>query len=245
MSFFLLENERVDDVLLSLKDGVKSGIIQNSDYFCFGIDAVLLAGFAKIKPNAVVLDLCTGSGIIPIILAVKTKAKHIIGVEIQTNMADMARRSVSMNGLDAKIEIINEDIKNYTGKNFNTVICNPPYKEITGGLVSPNERQAIARTEVCCTLSDVINAARDALCPHGSFFMIHRPERITDILCNMRGAGIEPKIIRFVHSATYKSPSLVLIEGIKGANPKAIIQKPLVIYNQDGSYTDEINMMYN
>ena len=229
MNSFLLENDRIDDVMLPLKNREKLCIIQNPNGFCFGIDAVLLADFAKIKPNAAVLDLCTGTGIIPLILAAKTKAGHITGVEIQPDAADMARRSVKMNGLDEKIEIIHGDIKSYTGKNFSVVTCNPPYKEINGGRISPNTSQAIARTEICCTLSDVITAAKNALCPHGSFFMIHRPERITDILCTMRGTGIEPKVIRYVHPSADKPPSLMLIEGIKGANPKTIIQKPLLM----------------
>ena len=241
----LKPNERIDDVQLVLDNGTRLHVIQNPDGFCYGIDAVLLADFANVKSNTNVLDMCTGCGIIPLILSAKTKAEHITGIEIQPDVADMAQRSVKMNGLDEKISIVCGDIKNFNGKSFDTVICNPPYKEVNGGLVSQSRSQAVARTEVCCTLSDVITAAKNALIPNGSFYMIHRPERITDILCGMRMVGIEPKQLRYIHPAADKPPNLVLVRGIKGSNPKISTQKPLFVYDNTGEYTDEIVKIYS
>ena len=216
----LNENERIDDLQRKLPDGRDLKIIQNPDWFCFGIDAVLLSGFAEVKKNDSVMDIGTGTGIIPLLLAAKTEASHIDALEIQTEVAKMAQRSVSMNGLEDKINIINQSLVGYkTDCQYNVVTCNPPYKTADTGLVNPEDKLKISRHEVCCTLSDVVKTASRILKPMGRFYMIHRPERLVDIMFEMRMAKLEPKGIRYVHSDTEKPPVMVLVEGRKCAKP--------------------------
>ena len=242
----LKENERIDDLQRKLPDGRDLKIIQNPDWFCFGIDAVLLSGFADVKKNDTVMDLGTGTGIIPILLAAKTEAKKIDALEIQTEVCEMAQRSVLLNGLEDKINIINQSLVDYkTNCQYNAVTCNPPYKTADTGLVNPEDKLKISRHEVCCTLSDVVKTASRILKPMGRFFMIHRPERLVDIIFEMRMAKLEPKRIRYVHSDADKPPVMVLVEGRKCAKPYIKTEPPLVIYNKDGSYTDEVLKIYN
>jgi tRNA1Val (adenine37-N6)-methyltransferase len=239
----LLENETVDDLQCK---GLK--IIQKKDGYRFGIDAVLLSSFADVRKNDKVIDLGTGSGIIPILISAKTGAKSITGLEIQPDMAEMACRSVRMNDLEEKISIVCGDIKKaaeiFGKSSFNCVISNPPYMNKGGGLVNPAEMRAISRHEILCTLEDVISAANKLLPPAGRFAMIHRPERIADIICLMRKYSIEPKSMRFVHPSPYKKPGMVLIRGAKNGNAQLKVLEPLYIYNSEGNYTDEINRIY-
>ncbi|OQB14699.1 MAG: tRNA1(Val) (adenine(37)-N6)-methyltransferase [Firmicutes bacterium ADurb.Bin193] len=239
------DKERIDDLQVPLKNGKSLCVIQNPDYFCFGVDAVLLADFAKIPKNAVVADMGCGCGVIPLLIAAKTEASHITGIEIQSEVAEMAQRSVALNGLEDKISVINADIKRFEGSGvFDVITCNPPYKEGGGGLKNPNKYLAVARHEVCCTLSDVIKTAARLLKPGGKLNIIHRPERLADIICGMRKNGLEPKRIRFVHPAPYKTATMVLIEGAKGGRPKLFSEPPLYIHDQNGEYSDEINRIY-
>lgn len=240
----ILSDEITDDLQL---DGLL--IIQKKDGFKFGIDAVLLSDFAKDTKSKNTLDLCTGTGIVPLLLSAKTNTKKICGLEIQNEIADMAKRSVILNNLTDRIEIKEGDLKNATslyGKAvFDKITCNPPYMKCGTGLLNESDTKVISRHEVCCTLDDVIKSASELLEPLGRFYMVHRPSRLLDIFSTMTTYRIEPKLIRFVSPSPNKSPNLVLIEGIKGAKPDLKVLPELFVYNSDGSYTDEINKIYN
>ena len=241
----LENNERIDD--LEYKD---LKIIQNKEGFCFGIDSVLLSDFAKnIKKGSNVIDLGTGTGIIATLLCAKTELKSIVGVEIQEEVCDMAKRSIVLNKLEDKFEIINEDINNllkyYKKNSFDVVVTNPPYKKRNTGIKNDKEKKLISRHEITANLEDFIKISRDLLKDKGEFYMVHRPERLVDILTIMRNYKIEPKILRMVYSNVEKEPKLVLIKGIKNAKPFLKVEKNLYIYNLEGSYTDEILKIYN
>ncbi len=238
--------ERVDD--LQTPNGYK--LIQNPDWFCFGVDAVLLSHFAAqtIKPKTKILDLCSGNGIIPVLLAEKTSAAHIDGLEVQTDVAEMAARSVEMNDLQERIKITCGDLRcaleYYPKASFDGVCCNPPYKEDLGGIKNPTDTLAIARHEIMCNLEDVIKNSESLLVPGGKLYIIHRPERLADILCLMRENRIEPKRLRFVHPSAGKTATMVLVEGAKHGKPKLFLDPPLYVHKEDGGYTDEINEIY-
>lgn len=239
----LYENERIDDLQYK---GLR--LIQKKDEFCFGVDAVLLANFADVKKNDAVLDLGTGTGIIPILLAGKTEARSIVGLEIQTAMQEMACRSVKLNNLEQKITIVEGDIKNASRQlglsKFNVVVSNPPYMNSGGGHVNPSNSKAIARHEILCTLEDVVRESSKLLKPGGQLAIVHRPERLADIIWHMRNFGIEPKYIRFVHPSPYKKANLLLIKGTRGGNPQLKMMDPLYVYDENGRYSDEINKIY-
>ncbi|MGN1311078.1 MAG: tRNA1(Val) (adenine(37)-N6)-methyltransferase [Clostridia bacterium] len=245
MNIKLKENERIDDLEFNnLK------IIQNEKEFCFGMDAVLLSDFAKdIKQNSKIIDFGTGTGILPILLSGKTENTEIYGVEIQEKMAEMATRSVKLNRLENRIKIINEDIKNlkniFKKNTFDVVITNPPYKINNTGLKNENEGKLISRHEVKCNLEDIIISAKDMLKDKGVFYMVHRPERIVDICELLRKYKIEPKIIRFVYPKKEKEANLVLIKSVKNARKFLKIEKPLIIYEENGDYKEEIFKIYN
>ncbi len=241
----LFENERIDDLH---RNGYK--IIQNRDGFCFGIDAVLLSGFAKVKKKEKVLDMCTGTGIIPILLEAKTAGEHFCGIEIQEQVADMARRSVVLNNLQDKIDIVTGDIKRcgeyFKASSFDVITCNPPYMVPGRGFICENSPKAISRHEILCNINDVFESAGKMLKYGGRMYLIHRCERLTDIFVAARGNNMEPKALRFIESRQGKSPELVLIELFKGGNPGVNVLPSLVIYKSDGSYTDEVyNIYYN
>ena len=232
----LRENERIDDL------GIKNlKIIQNKEGFCFGIDSVLLSDFAKdIKKDSMVMDLGTGTGIIPILLCGKTKLKKVIGVEIQKEVCEMAKRSIELNNLEDKFQILNENIldleKIYSENTFDVIVTNPPYKKMNTGILNENEKKLISRHEYKANLEDFLKVSKRLLKDKGEFYMVHRPERLVDILFNMRKYKIEPKNIRFVFSNKNKEPKLVLIKGIKNANPFLKIENNLYIYDEDGNY---------
>ena len=239
----LKENERIDDLQLN---GLK--LIQDPEAFCFGVDAVLLSDFADVKRGQKVLDIGTGTGIIPILLAGKTKAGSLVGLEIQGKMAEMAARSVELNGLENRVSIVTGDIKDYrkyfSKASFEVVVSNPPYTNKGCGLVNPYDTKAISRHEIMCSLQDVVRAAADLLSPGGQLAMVHRPERLADIICCMRECGIEPKYLRMVHPKPYKKPTMILIKGNRGGNPELKVMDPLYVYNADGTYSEEINRIY-
>ena len=243
MTINLKEGERLDDLG---RKGYR--IIQNPATFCFGIDAVLLTGFAKIKPGAKVLDMGTGTGIIPILLEAKTEAGHLTGLEIQEESADMARRSVSLNELDTKIDIVNGDIKEAStvfGKGvFDVVTCNPPYMIGAHGLTGENDRKTIARHEVLCTFDDVAREAAAVLKPGGTFYLVHRPFRLVELFQTMSKYRLEPKRMKLVHPFVDKEPNMVLIEAKKGGNSRIAVESPLIVYKEPGVYTDEIYDIY-
>lgn len=239
----LMENERIDDLQ---REGLK--IIQNTEGFCFGMDAVLLSDFCDIKNNSTIVDLGTGTGIIPFLLWDRNKTKKIYGIEIQKQVAEMARRSVKLNNLGNDIEILNIDLKDAfkeLGVNkYDIVTSNPPYMNSGGGIVNPEDKKAISRHEIMCSLEDVIKVASRLLKHNGRFFMVHRPHRIVDILCLLRENKLEPKEIRFVHPKVGNKPNLVLIKSIKAAKPELKFKDPLYVYKEDGTYTDEIYDIY-
>jgi ribosomal protein L11 methyltransferase (prmA) len=241
----LKENERIDD--LEFK-GLK--IIQNEKGFCFGMDSVLLSDFAKnMKNNSTVLDLGTGTGIIPILLCGKTNLKKVVGIEIQQDVANMAKRSSQLNNLQDRFEVVNTniiDLKNiYEKQSFDVIVTNPPYKKENTGITNENEAKLISRHEITANLEDFISISKDLLKDKGEFYMVHRPERLVDILSLMRKYKIEPKILKFVSPNKNKEPNLILIKGIKNANSFLKIEKNLYVYNEDGKYTNEILKIYN
>lgn len=240
----LLENERIDDLY---RNGYK--IIQSSETFSFGIDAVLLSGFAKVKKGEKALDMCTGTGVIPILLEAKTQGKHFDAIELQPRSADMARRSVALNGLEDKITVTQGDIKlcdtYYEQGSFNVVTCNPPYTPAGTGYVNDISPVAIARHEIMCNMEDVFLAANKMLKYGGRLYMVHRFERLCDIFCTGRKHMLEPKFIRFVQTTPAKPPCLVLIEFLKGGRSGLKTGLPLVVYKSDGSYSDEVSDIYN
>ncbi|WP_066713651.1 tRNA1(Val) (adenine(37)-N6)-methyltransferase [Clostridium sp. Marseille-P299] len=239
----LLPDERLDDLH---RNNYK--IIQNPNKFCFGMDAVLLTGFAKIKETDTVLDLGTGTGIIPILLEGRNKGRHLTGLEIQEESADMARRSVKGNSLEEKIDIVTGDIKEaskiFGAASFDVVTSNPPYMNHDHGLVNPNQPKAIARHELLCSLEDVIRESSKVLKQNGRLFMVHRPFRLAEIIEVMKRYKLEPKRLRFVHPYLHKEPNMVLIEGLKGGNPMVTVEAPLIVYKEEHVYTDEIYKIY-
>ena len=240
----LYDNERIDD--LEFK-GLK--IIQNVNGFCFGIDSVLLSDFAKnIKDDSIVLDLGTGTGIIPILLCGKTNLKEIIGVEIQEDVANMANRSSKLNNLEDRFKVLNANILNldkyYEKNTFDVIITNPPYKKKNSGVINNDERKVISRHEITASLEDFIKVVKDLLKDKGEFYMVHRPDRLVDILYLLRKYKIEPKEIRFVFSNKEKPPKLALIKAVKNANEFLKVDNNLYIYD-DGNYTNEILKIYN
>jgi tRNA1(Val) A37 N6-methylase TrmN6 len=242
-SMFLKNDETLDDLQLK---GIC--VIQKKDTFRFGVDAVLLANFAKVKKGARILDLCSGTGIIPFILAGKTDASSIIGIEIQDEMVEMAKRSVLFNKLEDRIEFIQRDLKDLeylkTLPQVEVVTVNPPYKLKNSGIINVDDRNAIARHEIKCTLEDVVIAAKIIMKDNGKIFMIHRPDRLADIIYTMRNYKIEPKLIRMIQPNVKQAPNMVLVEGQNNGGRFLKWEVPIYIYNLDGSYSDEINSIY-
>ena len=235
--------ERVDDLH---RNGYV--IIQDPKRFCFGIDAVILSGFAEVKKGENVMDLCSGTGIIPILLEAKTEGSHFTGLEIQEESVEMAKRSVRLNGLEDKVTIDFGDVKNtealYRASSFDVVTVNPPYMNEGGGLKNGYSPKTIARHEVLCSLEDVVDAAARLLVPQGRLYMVHRPHRLTDIMVTLRNHRLEPKRLRFVHSYADREPVMVLVEAVSNGKPMVKVMPPLIIYKEDGEYTGEIMKIY-
>lgn len=223
--------ERLDDLQLN---GLE--LIQNPDKFCFGIDAVLLSDFARVKPGERLLDLGTGNGIIPVLLSAKTDSGHLTGLEIQDDIAEMARRSIAHNHLEERIDIVTGDIKEaaeiFKPAFFDVITTNPPYMLADHGLRNPDDAKAIARHEVLCSLDDILRESMRLLQDKGRFYMVHRPFRLTEILIKMNYFKIEPKRIQFVHPYIDREPSMVLVEGVRGAKPRVKIEPPIILFSR-------------
>lgn len=243
----LKENERIDDLQYK---GLK--VIQNNKGFCFGIDSVILSDFAKnIKKDSKVVDLGTGSGVISLLLCKKTKLKEIIGIEIQEDVAEMAERSIKLNKLENKFKIINVNVnkifddKLLQKNQYDVVVMNPPYKEVGTGKTNDDEKKLISRHEVKATLSEFIETAAGLLKDKGEIYLVHKPERIVDIMQKMRENKIEPKEMRIVYPYKNADASIILVKGIKGGNKFFKIEEPLYIYEENGEYSNQIRNIYN
>lgn len=243
MSVELLPGERLDDLQ---RNGYK--IIQNERLFCFGMDAVLLSAFAKVKEGETVLDLGTGTGVIPILLEARTPGRHFTGLEICAASADMAARSVKYNQLEKKVSIIQGDIKEadriFPAASFDVVTSNPPYMTANHGLVNPDVDKAAARHEILCTLDDVVRQAARALKDKGRFYMVHRPFRMAEIIRVLSKYKLEPKRIQLVYPFVDKEPNMLLIECLKGGNPRVTVEPPLIVYREPGVYTEYLKSLY-
>ena len=239
----LKDKERLDDLQLS---GLK--IIQNPEKFCFGMDAVLLSGFVRAKKGEQLLDLGTGTGILPLLLSAKTECAHLTGLEIQEESADMARRSVALNHLEDRISIVTGDVKEAGGifapASFDCITCNPPYMIGEHGIQNPDAPKAIARHEILCTFEDVATAAEKLLKSGGKFFLVHRPFRLAELIVTMTRHHLEPKRMRLVHPYADKEPNMVLIEAVRGGNSRMTVEPPLIIFKEAGEYTQEIKEKY-
>lgn len=234
--------ERLDD----LQNGYY--VIQDPEKFCFGMDAVLLASFAKVKKDERVLDMCTGTGIVPILLRAKTQGRNYVGLEIQESCAEMASRSVAYNELGQEIRIVQGDVKEaadlFGAASFHVVTCNPPYMIGQHGLQNPDQPKAIARHEILCTLEDVVSQAAKVLDDRGRFYMVHRPFRLVEIMNVLTKYKLEPKRMQLVHPYIDKEPNMVLIEALKGGNSRITVERPLIVYEKPGVYTSSILELY-
>ncbi len=242
MKQILRKNERLDD----LQNGCY--VIQDPEKFCFGMDAVLLSGFARVKPGDRVMDLCTGTGVIPVLLSQKTEGAFFTGVEIQEDCAEMAARSVRYNGLEDRVHIVQGDIKEAAGMfgtaSFDVVTCNPPYMIGQHGLTNPQLPKAIARHEIMCTLEDVARAAAGLLGDRGRFYMVHRPFRLVEIMQVLTRYRLEPKRMQLVYPFVDREPNMVLLECLKGGNSRITVEKPLIVYEKPGQNTPHILETY-
>lgn len=235
--------ERIDDLQ---RNGRR--IIQDPGRFCFGMDAVLLAGFAKEAAGSRMLDIGTGTGILPLLMEARTEISHLFGLEIQEESADMARRSVKLNGLEEKIEILTGDIREadrlFEAASFDVITCNPPYMIGKHGLQNAERVKTIARHEVCCTFQDIAEMTAKLLRPGGHFYLVHRPFRLAEILVTLSGCRLEPKRMQLVYPFIDKEPNMVLIEAVRGGKPRMTVEKPLIVYEKTGVYTPEIYDIY-
>jgi tRNA1Val (adenine37-N6)-methyltransferase len=240
----LKQGERIDDLE---RNNLK--IIKDPGRFCFGMDAVLLSGYASIRRQDKVLDLCTGNGIIPILLAAKTGAERIVGIEIQRDIADLAKRSVEANDLSDRVNILCADIKDaeeyYQAGAFDAVTCNPPYMIDNHGIKNPDSPKAIARHEILCTFDDVARETAKLLKDRGRFYLVHRPFRLAELFETLKKYRLEPKRMRLVHPFADREPNMVLIEARKNGNSRLSVEKPLFIYEKPGVYTEEIYKIYH
>ena len=231
--------EKVEDL------GIKGyKVIQDKSGFCFGSDAVLLSRFVSLKKGARVLDLCTGTGIIPVLIWGLNSLSGIDAVEIVPEIADMARRTMELNSLSDKIRVYENDIKNvkelFGPHTFDAVTCNPPYMNVGGGIINPKEKMALARHEIACTLDDVVKAARSVLKPCGKLFMVHRADRMCDVITTFRKYSIEPKRLKIVYPSEKKAANLILVEGVWGGKPQLKIESAAFMYDRDGNYLQSL-----
>ena len=243
MEVRLKEMERLDELQ---RNGYR--IIQHPEKFCFGMDAVLLTGFARARRSDRLLDLGTGTGIIPLLMEAKYHYSHLTGLEIQAESADMAARSVMLNGLADKIEIVTGDIRAadriFPSASFDGITCNPPYMIEKHGITNPDGPKAIARHEILCTFEDVAMQTAKLLKPGGHFLLVHRPFRLAEIMATLVRYKLEPKRMQMVYPYVDREPNMVLLEAVRGGKPRMTVEKPLIIFREPGVYTPEICDIY-
>jgi tRNA1(Val) A37 N6-methylase TrmN6 len=238
----LREEERIDDLLTqNLK------IIQSAEVFSFSMDAVLLARFCTVPVKGKIVDLCTGNGVIPLLLTTRTKAA-ITGIEIQERLADMAGRNAKLNGLEQQIETIQGDLRDIH-RTLGYGVCdlvtvNPPYLPVVSGGQNDNTYVAAARHEIYCNLEQVVAACSRLVRTGGKVAMVHRPSRLADILCLMREHRLEPKRIRFVHPRSEEEANMVLVEALRDGKPAVRLLPPLIVYRNKHEYCDELLEIY-
>lgn len=239
----LLPGERLDDLE---RDGLR--LIQHPGRFCYGVDAVLLSWFARAKEGERVLDLCTGTGVIPILMTAKTQGQYFTGLEIQPEVADMASRSVKLNHLERKVQIVCGDVKeadSLFGRSvFDVVTVNPPYMAGGSGLVGADYSKAVSRHEILCSLEDVITESAKVLVPGGRMYMVHRPYRLGDIICLMKQVRMSPRRLCMVYPKVTEEANLVLIEGIRGGNTQLRSEAPVILFDEDGQETGLIRRIH-
>lgn len=242
-SRLIKSGERIDDLQ---RNGYR--IIQDPERFCFGMDAVLLAGFALDASGERMLDIGTGTGILPLLMEARTKIRYLTGIEIQEESADMARRSVKLNGLEEKIEIVTGDIREadrlFQAASFDVITCNPPYMIGQHGLQNAEAAKTIARHEVCCTFREIAEMTAKLLKPGGHFYLVHRPFRLAEILVTLSACKLEPKRMQLVYPFADKEPNMVLLEMVRGGKPRMSVEKPLIVYESPGVYAEEIRSIY-
>ena len=242
--FEVHEGERLDDLE---RNNLK--IIQNPNKFCFGLDAVLLTSYIKVRKGELMMDLCSGNGIIPLLMSAKSEGQHFTGIELQSECADLARRSIEGNGLTERIDMVCGDIKEVTALfkagSYNVVTANPPYMIGGHGIANPESAKSIARHEVACTLDDVTRAAAYLLPPGGRFYMVHRPFRLPEIITSLKEYKLEPKRMQLVYPYIDKEPNMVLLEAVKGGNPRMTVERPLIVYSEPGVYSTEVDDLYH
>ncbi len=240
---FLREGERLVDLERS-----NLWLIQSPGRFCFGMDAVLLSAFAKVRAGERVLDMGTGTGILPLLLSAKTEAKELVGLEIQPESAEMAARSVQMNGLGERVRIVEGDMKDASARfgrsSFDVITCNPPYMTGGHGIENPSDGLAIARHEVLCTFADVAREAAACLRPGGRFYLVHRPFRLVELMLTLAESGLEPKKMRLVYPYADREPNMVLLECVRGGRRRITVEKPLIVFEKEGCYTEEVRELY-
>jgi tRNA1Val (adenine37-N6)-methyltransferase len=236
-----MNSERIDDLNLNGKK-----IIQNPDYFCFGIDSVLLANFVDSNSSKnTIVDLCSGSGVIPVIISQKKKYKNIYAVELQKEMYELLLKNIKLNSLENEIMPVNANIKEFTvNEKVDIVVCNPPYKEVGTGVENENSVKYIARHEKECTLEDVFKCSSKILKQKGKLYIVHKPQRLTDLIDYARKYKLEPKKIRFVYPTVVSKPSIVLIEYVYCGGNEMNVLPPLIEYDENGNYTKDILNIY-
>jgi len=237
------ENERLDDLF----DG-RLRIIQKKEGYRFSVDAILLAHFASQLSADSIIDLGTGSGIIPLVLARKGTARTIVGVEVQEEMADMAKRTIALNGFTERVSILHEDLKKlrncFDASSFDLVVSNPPYYPVRDGRINPDEQKAIARHEILAKMEDVVSIAHYLVKPSGIVVIIFPAKRLVDLLDSLKEFDFKPELLQIIYSHGHDEGKLVIVKSRKGGNPELEITKPFFIYKAEGVYSEEMQKIY-